>query len=217
MLIPKVILGDELMRALTKYTIISLGAVMLAGGAALASFAFFSGEKDFNLQSVQNAVAGTLPINNSDLEKSVTELGEINASSIDAKRVGENTKMVYQYYYLKDGVVEKSTEVAPYFLVGLSQFELAEKLMGWEIVSFANDEIVLEKKINQKSTPNYTIGIKDGFVAVFYDDVVGESNIKEVTDMPITALSEEEQARLLSGIRVKSEDELLKVLEDYGS
>lgn len=61
----------------------------------------------------------------------------------------------------------------------------------------------------------YMVGTSNGFVAVFYG-TSGEA-LKEITTTPTTALPPEEQQRLLEGIRVYTNEELVRVLQDYGS
>jgi len=62
----------------------------------------------------------------------------------------------------------------------------------------------------------YIIGVQNGFIAVFIDD--GEAiRLKAETEIPIHALPEEEQLRLIEGIRVDSAAALARLLEDYGS
>jgi len=128
-----------------------------------------------------------------------------------------DAKIVYRYHYLKDGHMDVSSEEVPYFLVGLTRTELAEKLIGWELVEFSPQLAVFEKRINARSTERYTVGILNGYVAVFYDEEVDGSRVKEQTEIPIDALSEDELSRLAAGIRVIGEEQLVKVLEDYGS
>ena len=66
-----------------------------------------------------------------------------------------------------------------------------------------------------KPQARYLVGTSNGFLAVFYG-TSGDS-IKEVTTTPTTALPPEEQLRLLEGIRVYTNEELVRVLQDYGS
>lgn len=135
----------------------------------------------------------------------------------DAELLDVSAKIIYRYYYLKDGHVEVNSEDVPYFLVGLTRTELAEKLMSWELIEFSPQLAVFEKKINARSTERYTVGVLNGYVTVFYDEEVDGSRVKEQTEIPVDALSEDEMSRLIAGIRVIGEEQLLKVLEDYGS
>ena len=63
----------------------------------------------------------------------------------------------------------------------------------------------------------YVVGMANGFVAVFYAVPKGGETLKELTATPTIALPLEEQRRLLEGIMVYTDEQLVKILQDYGS
>ncbi|HOA82183.1 MAG TPA: BofC C-terminal domain-containing protein, partial [Defluviitaleaceae bacterium] len=63
----------------------------------------------------------------------------------------------------------------------------------------------------------YVLGVHDGFVAIFYNNEEDVTKVKEVTETPIPSLPPEERNKLEKGIKVYSEDELIRMLEDYTS
>jgi hypothetical protein len=63
-------------------------------------------------------------------------------------------------------------------------------------------------------SPDYfIIGEYEGKVAVFYPDMT----IKEITEKPISSLSQEDAASLSAGIRVYDDESLFRLLQDYDS
>lgn len=62
--------------------------------------------------------------------------------------------------------------------------------------------------------PRYTIGEYDGRLAVYAD---GQELPKEVYDVYLATLPEEEQIRLRAGIPVEDDIQLQQLLEDYTS
>ena len=62
--------------------------------------------------------------------------------------------------------------------------------------------------------PRYRIGTDHGFVAVFY---TLDETLKERTRTPESTLSQEERERLAGGIYIYTEEQLVRVLQDYGS
>ena len=62
--------------------------------------------------------------------------------------------------------------------------------------------------------PIYVLGASDGFVAVFYYDRPG---IKEVTRTPTSSLTEKEFNRLSEGVNIYTEEQLVRILQDYDS
>ena len=131
-------------------------------------------------------------------------------------RITSDTTIVYEYAGDADGSVQRLEQNAPAALFNLTRTQLAERIEGYTIESFSSSEVVLRK--NAPRIENYVLGIWDGRVAVFYaDSGVTENGLKEVTDTPVSSLSEDEQMRLKLGVVIEGSGQLMKVLEDYGS
>jgi len=68
------------------------------------------------------------------------------------------------------------------------------------------------------SSPRYMLGTDHGFVTVFYiQNDHQELTLKERTRTPESALSPDERERLQSGIYIYTEEQLMRVLQDYDS
>jgi hypothetical protein len=132
-------------------------------------------------------------------------------------RVNSDTKIVYEYHYIDGGIAKKNYESLPYFLVGLTEVELQSRFNEWEITEFSINEVVLRKYVEKNLINQYVIGVKDGFVAIFYEDSINAGRLKQLTNTPVSALAKEEQEKLKEGIVIKGEKELIQALESYGS
>jgi hypothetical protein len=99
--------------------------------------------------------------------------------------------------------------------VSATMFELQELSIGKPV----NYEIPATQgfaKIEfEEQEYKFTVASENGYIVVYY---AGESpQIKEITFTPINALPAEEQERLARGIHIYTEEELVRILEDYGS
>ena len=65
--------------------------------------------------------------------------------------------------------------------------------------------------------PIYIVGIADGVIAVFHAMAEEGKELRELTTTPIGAITPEERHRLSRGIPIYSEEQLLRILQDYGS
>ena len=83
--------------------------------------------------------------------------------------------------------------------------------------SFSEKEVVLQKVIEGESTQHYIIGEYDGYIAVFYEKEINGTKLKELTDIPLESLTEEEQEQIKKGIKITGKEELMKFLESYDS
>jgi len=65
----------------------------------------------------------------------------------------------------------------------------------------------------------YLVTSRDGQIVVYYADTGGKAHtrVNMIVNTSVAALPQEEQALLLQGILVHTEDELFRILEDYGS
>lgn len=160
---------------------------------------------------------------NNDKDEEETKTSEYNKETNTLKMVmadntiNESTKMVYQYYYKDEGKMEESEEVPPYFLLGFDFNDMLEYYPDWQIVSFSGEEVVMRKIVDEKKENSFIITQKDGYIAVYYEDENKGEILYQMTETPISVLTQEEQVRLNDGIIVKGEYELTKILAEYTS
>jgi hypothetical protein len=136
---------------------------------------------------------------------------------VEIAKITPSTKMVYQYYYEQDQKVVEEEAEPPYFLLDFTREELQEKFKDWQIDSFSNQKVVMQKKVQEKSPYHFRIGIYKGYVAVFYDNDTDQPELRELTETPASSLPEQERKKLEKGISVYGEDELVRILQDYNS
>ena len=160
---------------------------------------------------------------NNDKDEEETKTSEYNKETNTLEMVmadntiNESTKMVYQYYYKDEGTMEESQEVPPYFLLGFDFNDMLEYYPDWQIVSFSGEEVVMRKIVDEKKENSFIITQKDGYIAVYYEDENKGEILYQITETPISVLTQEEQVRLNDGIIVKGEYELTKILAEYTS
>lgn len=200
------------MRGIDKKAAVIVAAAFVGTAGFLSGYYYFSDKSGKNEnQSVQNDVQ-----NNLDYIYSLKKRAEQN-SLPEEDKISGSTKMVYEYYYEDDGRTEVLEEVPPYFLVDMTKDKLEDAFDEWSVKTFSSKEVVLRKNIKGKSSQHYIVGEYDGFVAVFYEEEIDGTNLKEITDTPVSTLPLEEQAMLKDGIYVEGNENLMKVIQDYES
>jgi hypothetical protein len=78
---------------------------------------------------------------------------------------------------------------------------------------FAHNEIAFEQ-FDGEPEHSFVVTTRDGFIVVY---CARANELREVTFTPVNALPPEERERLAQGIRIYSEEALIRILEDYGS
>jgi len=126
------------------------------------------------------------------------------------------TRMVYDFYCAETEDYDRVEEYPAEALLGMTKAELANKFADWQVVSFDNARVYLRQN-RAIEYRRFIIGVHEGYIAVFYDNSDDLRGIKELTNRPIAALPQEEQERLLEGIRVTGNEELMRALEDFSS
>ena len=187
----------------------SLAGICTALGFSIGFLRFNS-----TIPGPENILADENPTNFTSESEPDTESALVASATA---KITPSTKMVYQYYYPEDDVTETIEEAPPYFLVGLTLDNLTEYYENWEIVFFSGEEVIMRMEIPGASSQRYIIGEYQGLLAVFYAEEQNGLILRELTDIPVSSLSPDEQARLREGIYILGEDNLMKALSDYGS
>ena len=145
------------------------------------------------------------------------EKDESKKASGDVVKIVPGTKIIYEYYYPADGETEIVEESAPYFMLGLTFKELQQNYDMWQIIYFSQDKVIMRRSVYGEREQRYTVGIKDGYVTVFYDIDSDVELVREITNIFAGALPEEEQKNLKNGVKVVGENNLISILQDYSS
>lgn len=105
-----------------------------------------------------------------ELETSLETNNSIKADTIQLSRITPSTKIVYQYYYLRDDRLVTDEYEPPYYLIDMTRQQLEDYYDDWQIVSFSTDKVILRKSIDERESEEYYI-IKEyeGRITVFYD------------------------------------------------
>jgi len=131
-------------------------------------------------------------------------------------KIRADTTIVYEYHH-EDGQTDTSQEAAPYFLIGMTEEEMTSQFTDWKVVEFSADKVVMRREIPGKSGQYYIVGVKDGYVAVFYQTPINGTNLKEITDTPVSTLPASDRQRLEDGIEITGDAALARIMQDYGS
>ena len=154
---------------------------------------------------------------NEDINSDFFQAQQKPVDNITVAKITPSTKMTYEYFYKSDKITETVEDVPPYFLIDLTRTDLEDNFKEWQVKSFSEKEVVLQKVIEGESTQHYIIGEYDGYIAVFYEKEINGTKLKELTDIPLESLTEEEQEQIKKGIKITGKEELMKFLESYDS
>jgi hypothetical protein len=143
--------------------------------------------------------------------------------NLNTKIIMPSTIMSYNYHSIDTGRTQTTSELAPYFMIGMDESQLKDYFKDWSIKEFNNKNIVMQKDVDENEINNgYLIGVKDGYVAIFYlnennfDDLTNLT-LKEMTLTPIDSLTIEDRERIYHGVKIFGDETLSKIIQDYES
>jgi len=168
-------------------------------------------------------------------ERLLQELMQYNEEVISAASTGESLRENASYFletvYLQNQTEEREQLALPGFMVGIDLKGLTAYVKGYmesmpvneylaglvsfEVVSFAQDKVVLRKTYDETKVENqFYICRRGDFIVVYYSDL---KNVYEYTDIRVDSLNVETQDIINQGFYVKDVQELYSILEGYTS
>lgn len=127
-----------------------------------------------------------------------------------------NTPLVLQTYYQGSEELKQNITTVPNDFIGLTFNELSQIAGEWQVKTYKPGKgLVLYRSLDQLSPDdkkNMHLGIKNGRVAIFYGES-GDKFLKKLTEIKVDDLPYSEKMNLEKGIVVKSQEELLSILE----
>lgn len=177
----------------------------------------------------------TLTEQDKQIQHNGTMTSRNDADTIEAdgklkNRVTEQTVLVEEYYSVSDSTYSDKTVALPKEYVGctrdqlisllseqmknISQEEKDAGLISMTLYSFTMEKIVIRKVYDNKSSYEFYIGEKDGYLIVFKKDM---KTVFEVTDILYADLTESQKQELKQGVYAENEEELYGMLESYSS
>jgi hypothetical protein len=142
-------------------------------------------------------------------------------SVIDNKiKVKANTLIVQTFFYSKCNDQETIQVKPDKNLIGMNYKEFQSKYSKWNIETFNEEKITMSLQVNdycREHKANMFLGIKDGYVAIFYGKPGPKAILKEVTQTPINKLQPQAVEEIKQGLLFSSKAEMLYILEGMQS
>jgi hypothetical protein len=127
------------------------------------------------------------------------------------------TQLIFKTYFnfcrhTKEKAVPASKEEA-----NMSEQQLKEKYIDWEITGYSPPIIELSKVVDTYCPNHYIIGVDNGYIAIYVYDENGQKVLQEKTEISIATLTPEDQQALNGGIVVDTEDQKEQTLEGFSN
>ncbi|MCG8500652.1 MAG: BofC C-terminal domain-containing protein [Firmicutes bacterium] len=151
----------------------------------------------------------------------VTEAQERGAIDLpaeeDQERIDYDTKVIFKRNYLKCSHKTVEELQAPDEMINLTRETLKEHYPEWKIERFGIDEVILSTDVDEKCLKHYIVKEYNGKIGVYYQSALVENPLKQLIDINIQQLRDEDREKLKQGIYVNSDQELAQIIEDFTS
>ena len=216
-------------------------SLLFAGISALFGLCYYLSFKNALLHYNREAVEQNTKLLNEILQSSgeserllqqiVMEQEEVVLASASQEKLRETAVYYLEVCHLPKDIIEKEQLALPGFMVGIDRKgltayvegymesmpvnEYINGLVSFEIISFAEDKVVLRKTYDETKVENQFYVCRRGdFVVVYYSDL---KTVYEYTEIRVDSLLEEIQQSIEQGFYVKDAQELYSILEGYTS
>ena len=216
-------------------------SLLFAGISAIFGLCYYLSFKNallhYNRQAVEQntEVLQEILQSSGESERLLKQLMQYNEEVISAASTGESLRETASYFletvYLQSQTEEREQLALPGFMVGIDLKGLTTYLKGYmeampvneylagllsyEVVSFAQDKVVLRKTYDETKVENqFYICRRGDFIVVYYSDL---KTVYEYTDIRVDSLVEEVQDIINQGFYVKDIQDLYSILEGFTS
>ena len=143
------------------------------------------------------------------------ELSGLVETNSEEEKTSPNCVITLKVYYETcEHLIEtrKNIEEAQ---VNLTEEEVKQKFPDWEIQRFAPNEIVLYKEVNEFCNEHFLLKEEDEYIAIYKLDKNNNAKFLQTTEISTDYLAEEDLSQIRNGIKVYTQKELNKTLEDF--
>ncbi len=128
-----------------------------------------------------------------------------------------DTRLIFKSFYSQCGHTVVERQDIPARMVGVDEHQMHGLYPDWEVEKFGRDEVILYRRREGACPEHYILKVENGYVAIYRTVDEGETEIVEVTDIPVSILRLKDQERLRQGMLLDNIEEVNQYLEDLGS
>ena len=186
---------------------------------AIFTVVIISNNKSDNNQG-QNIIISQVPVTDEcteEYELIAKQEEEVQEVSSGDDKISSNSALILKKYYKACGhTINEYVEMLPE-LVNMTQDEIDEKFIEWELIGFSSREITLFKEFEGTCGEHFRLREENGNVIVYKILEDESEQIYEKTEISTEFLPETDLLQIKSekGIEVFGIEELNKVLEDF--
>ena len=157
------------------------------------------------------------------IEDECTAIEELNdeefedfiKTSNEEEKTSPNCAIVLKVYHEAcKHLIEKKQSIEE-TQVNMTEEELKERFSDWEVQKFTPTEIVLYKEVPEFCDEHYLLKEENGYISIYKLDENDNEEFFQTTEISTEYLTDEDLEQIKNGIKIYTEKELNKTLEDF--
>lgn len=197
---------------MNKFIIILLSVVVIIA-SIITAVVIYNGEDEEQAKvSIKNIEENTTNTLNNTINSDNQNVIETNVKEV---RISPNAFITFKEIYEGCGHTKVDFVEVPQDFVNLSEDELKDKYLDWNIEKFTDTDIVLSKEFNGSCDEHFIVKDVDGVVTVFKIKEDGTEEEYQITDIATEYLTDTDKIEMEKGISVNGKQNLNQLIEDY--
>lgn len=196
-----------------KYTIISIIIIGIILG-------FLTGVYLYRINRINNEKKQYIA---DKIEDECTAIGELDNGEIanlittnsDEEKTSPNCVITLKVYHEACKHLIESKQSIEEAEVNMTEEELKQRFSDWEVQKFTPTEIVLYKEVNEFCDEHYLLKEENGYITIYKLDEDENAEFFNKTEISTEYLAEDDLEQIRNGIKVYTDKELNKTLEDF--
>ena len=198
------------MKKYTIITIITIGIILgfLTGIYLYRINKVDNGEKEYVAEKIEDECTAIG-------ELGYEEIASLIATNNNEEKTSPNCTIILKVYHEACKHLIESKQSIEEADVNITEEELKQKFSDWEVQRFTPTEIILYKEVDEFCNEHYLLKEVDGYITIYKLDENDNAQIYNTTEIPTEYLAEKDLEQIRNGIKVYTDKELNKTLEDF--
>lgn len=196
-----------------KYTIITIITIGIILG-------FLTGIYVYRINKINNEQKEYIA---EKIEDECTSIGELDSEEIEKlmatnnneEKTSPNCVITLKVYHESCGHLIENRQSIEEADVNMTEDELKQRFSDWEVQKFTPTEIVLYKEVDEFCDEHYLLKEENGYITIYKLDENENAEFFNTTEISTEYLAEEDLEQIRNGIKVYTDKELNKTLEDF--
>ncbi len=198
------------MKKYTIITIITIGIILgfLTGIYLYRINKISKEQKIYMAEKVEDECTAIGELDNEDIASLIT-------TNNDEEKTSPNCVITLKVYHEACKHLIENRQSIEEAEVNMTEEELKERFSDWEVQKFTPTEIVLYKEVDEFCDEHYLLKEEDGYITIYKLDENENAEFFNTTEISTEYLAEEDLEQIKNGIKVYTDKELNKTLEDF--